>query len=163
MSFLSCSGGAALIVCLLVAGSAGAEPQTTDIDNFEDVPAAGEQDRPPTLPAGIWSVASGGYWEDGERSGTLRVIVVNRGQEQVSSLVYLEWLQERLGEPSQSVAHAPVAAINDGARWSVDTPLLRPSETGVVVELSAVELGSYEERRFVLTVPVKGVGRFDLQ
>jgi hypothetical protein len=163
MSFLSGSGVVAGIICLCFAGIAAAGPCVPDADAAGGVHVASGPDHPPSLPTDVSSVASGGYWEDAERSGILRVIVVSRGCEQVSSQVYLEWLEERLGEPMRRVTDAPVAAINDAARWSVDTPALRPSETGLVVELPAVELGSYAERRFVLTVPAKGVGRFKLQ
>ena len=111
----------------------------------------------------ISAVASGGYWESGERSGTLRVIIINQGQEQVSSRVYLEWLEERLGQPMRRVGTVPIPAINEAPRWSVEPPLLRPSASGLTVELRALDLGSEERRSFVLKVPVEGAGRFQMQ
>jgi len=154
---------AALLVGLLAFGAVGAGAQTARSGTVDPDDPVDPGSRPPTLPMDLSSVATGGYWEEAARSGVLRVIVVNRGWEQVSSLVFLEWLEERVGEPSSRVAQIPVSEINDHAGWSVDTPILRPSETGLIVELSAVELGSYEQRRFQLFVPLQGVGRYKLE
>lgn len=163
MSLFSVSGAAALLLGLLVAGTVGAGSHTTGSDAVDVDDPVGEGNLPPTLPTNLSSVATGGYWEEADRNGILRVIVVNRGQEQVHSLVFIEWLEERIGEPLRRIAHTPVSEINDDTRWSVDTPVMRPSKSELVIVLPAVELGSYEERRFELIVPVQGVGQFELR
>jgi hypothetical protein len=78
VSFLPVPGAAVLLAAILVVGAVSAEPQAIASD---PVDGTSEGSRPPILPPDLSSAATGGYWEEGERNGIRRVIVVNRGRE----------------------------------------------------------------------------------
>ncbi|RJG04729.1 hypothetical protein D3870_00685 [Noviherbaspirillum cavernae] len=56
----------------------------------------------------VESVASGGYWENGNDSGRYRVIVVNSGFEHVTSRIIVEWLRDPKATDSAPVVVASI-------------------------------------------------------
>ena len=48
----------------------------------------------PAVPTNVSSIVTVGWWQDGQKSGTYRVVVVSQGWEHVWSQAYVEWLAE---------------------------------------------------------------------
>lgn len=149
------------VIAALVS-TAGSTYADVEIETAASAALSSDQGAP-VVATDIRAIASGGYWESDGRSGRVRVIVVEQGQDQLSSRVYLEWLEESPDEPMRRVGTASIGTINESPRWSVGQPAMQPSPTGLQIELPATELGSEEPRNFVLRVPIEGTGAFEVQ
>jgi hypothetical protein len=115
----------------------------------------GEPDAP-VVPPSVSAVATGGYWEAGQQHGVVRVVVVQVGSEEVSSRVFLEWLEELPSGGLRVHRRAALDALGDGVGWSVDTPRLRPTDEGLIVELPARHAYAEEGREFRVLVGEPG-------
>ena len=137
--------GFGVLLCGLVAASCG-----------QPVPTG----RVPSVPESVTAVVTGGYWEQGERHGVVRVLVVQDGREELSSRVFLEWLEEGPGRGVRVVQQAALAAINDRTGWSVGIPGLEPSPRGLIVGIAATHAHTHEEKQ--LRILVRGPGDFEV-
>ena len=59
--------------------------------------ALAEGPAPPVVPISVQSVMSGGYWKEGNRSGTYRVVIERLGWEHLWSRLFVEWVTEPRG------------------------------------------------------------------
>ena len=135
---------------------------------YDDIGAGTKLEPPtpslrPSVPAYVTALASGGYWEEGDRAGIVRVIVVQQGWEHVTSRVYLEWIEERPAHASNIIRQAPIDEINQAGVWSVDTPVLSPSPNGLVIDLPAAHMDLSEHKVFEVKIPVQGIGNFQVE
>lgn len=117
----------------------------------------------PVIAEYITAVASGGYWEEGDRSGIIRVIVVQQGWEHVTSRVYLEWIEERQAHELKIIRQAPVDEINEAGVWSIDSPIMIPSASGLRIDLPATRMDLSRNRNFNVIIPVLGIGNFEVE
>jgi len=111
-----------------------------------------------TLVPSVSSVATGGYWEQGGKRGSYRVIVLNIGWERIRSSVWIQWIEENAAEQSLRVAATVAVSEIGNLRWSVGVPELVPSKTGTIVRLKAVETHSLRDVLFELSLGE--VGRY---
>jgi len=117
----------------------------------------------PVVAEYVTAVASGGYWEEGDRSGIIRVIVVQQGWEHVTSRVYLEWIAEGQSHELKIIRQAPVDEINEAGVWSIDSPIMVPSASGLLIDLPATRMDLSRNRKFKVIIPALGVGNFEVE
>jgi len=48
----------------------------------------------PVVPLAVQSVLSGGYWREGDSTGTYRLVIERQGWEHLWSRLYVEWVAE---------------------------------------------------------------------
>lgn len=117
----------------------------------------------PVITEYVTAVASGGYWKDGDRSGIIRIIVLQQGWEHVTSSVYLEWIEERHTRELKLIQQSPVDEINQAGTWSIGAPVMLPSANGLVIRLPATHMDHSRNKTFNLIVPVSGIGNFEVR
>ncbi len=69
------------------------------------------------VPPDVVSVTSGGYWDDGEKSGTYRVVISNKGFEHITSTLLIEWIADpadRDGSPVVAGSVEPSLPFGQG-------------------------------------------------
>ena len=88
-----------LLLLVLVALSAPAQPQSATIDPAVD------------------SVVSGGYWTDGADRGTYRVVVRSGGFDHVISEITIEWLSEPQDENGEASVRKSVVVKEGQGLW----------------------------------------------
>jgi hypothetical protein len=98
---------------------------------------------------GINAVMSGGYWEEGEKSGNFRVIIENRGWERVVSRLYLQWLtQDESKRESVVLKTVPVSEVNTEGVWILGAPVISLTREGPEITLSGTHTYTYENKFF---------------
>jgi hypothetical protein len=90
-------------------------------------------DADPSIDPGIVDVRSAGSWEDGDLSGTYRVVVRHYGFEEISSSIIFEWVAGDTRESPAHLIHSVVFA--DALLGSVGINSLRSTDGGVEVVL----------------------------
>ena len=115
----------------------------------------------PSIPPTVSSVVTGGYWEEGEHYGVVRIVIVQEGFEEITSRVFLEWLQEDPTHGLQVVQRDRLTEIENHVGWSLGTPRLQQSTSGLIVELPATN--SYSQESKWLRAVVHGPGEFEVE
>ena len=80
-----------------------------------------EEPAPPIVPISVQSVMSGGYWKEGNRSGTYRVVIEQQGWEHLWSRLFVEWITEPRG---RNDAQTVLAVIEPTLPFGQGTTLL---------------------------------------
>jgi hypothetical protein len=97
----------------------------------------------------IYAATTGGYWEDGGKSGNFRVIVENRGWERVVSRLYLQWVaQDESKRESVVLKTVPVSEVNAGGVWTLGAPVISLTGEGPEITISATHTYTNENKFF---------------
>lgn len=112
----------------------------------------------PEVDADVAFVSTGGAWSKGDRTGFVRVVVVNGGFEHVTSRIFLQWLAVNRQRGAWTVESMPVASINQPGVWSLGQPAISHENDVTVVRLHATNPYDGEEAVFMLSV--KDLGDF---
>lgn len=129
--------------------------------SFTAVAASDEAVR--AIPTDVAFVVSGGFWEDGERHGSHRVVVLREGREHTTASAFVQWVELDVKGVGESVfATEPVPALQKMigatiANVTVDESV--KSENAFVMELRARDSQERSTRRLVVGKP--GVMRLE--
>lgn len=124
--------------------------------------AASPSDSPELgLNADVAFVSTGGAWAKGDRTGAVRVVVVNGGFEHVTSRVFLQWLAVNREKGIWIVDSVAVDRINNPGVWSLGQPALSYEDGVTIVRLHATNPYDGEDTVFMLSV--KGPGDFGVE
>lgn len=115
----------------------------------------------PELDADVAFVSTGGAWSNDNRTGFVRVVVVNGGFEHVTSRLYLQWLVVDRQRGAWIVESRSVESINQPGVWSLGQPAIRHEDEVTVVRLQATNAYDGEDTVFMLSV--KGPGEFGVE
>lgn len=115
----------------------------------------------PELDAEIAFVSTGGAWSNGDRTGFVRVVVVNGGFEHATSSLFLQWLAVDREREAWIVESLPVTSINHPGVWSLGQPKISHENEVTVVRLHATN--PYDGEDTVFMVSVRGPGDFGVE
>jgi hypothetical protein len=113
-----------------------------------------------SLPLEVADMASGGYWKTDGSDGQYRVVVLTGGREHVSSLVYLQWIENDQARQELRVRQTTrIREIAEGF-WSVGSPVFTYANKSCEIKLEATHTYSNESVWFVVTPGADGTYRF---
>lgn len=115
----------------------------------------------PELDAEIAFVSTGGTWSQGDRTGFVRVVVVNGGFEHVTSRLFLQWLAVDREKGAWIVESIPVDSVNQPSVWSLRQPEISHEKEVTVVRLHAAN--PYDGEDTIFMVSVRGPGDFGVE
>lgn len=125
--------------------------------------SAASDDAVPRIPTDVAFVASGGYWEDGDRHGSHRVVVVRGGREHTTASAFVQWIELDVKDVGESViATEPVLAFQKMIGATIANVTVDASAKGesvFAIELRARDSQERSIRRLVVSKP--GVMRLE--
>ncbi len=145
MRFLAHSviiSGASLLLCACVAtGGGGGQPSL----------GAPESVDPASLPTVIATVRTTGWWTEGERVGTYRIIIKEQGFDKIVSELFIQWLEVVEGAPeTEMLATVGIEQLNELPAYKLEIAAVHELEDRLDIELDGYNHYTGETRRFLL-------------
>ena len=104
-----------------------------------------------SLPTTIATVRTVGWWTEGEREGTYRIIVEERGFDKIVSKLFIQWLEVVEGAPETgTLATVGIEQLNELPAYKLEIAAVHELQDRLDIELDGYNHYTGETERFLI-------------